>query len=214
MPGGEFRVVQLYVAPQAVEVFKTFCLEYSEHISLGGDYVATLEGGAILGGVSGGTNYYDPPRGATQWLYQAYRTSFLDDVTAFEYDEADWADALQLVFWRLEGEMTSFVPYAAGMEANAEPVANYFLANQWIDNYQTSQVQVMNLWHTQVGGVTFQPPRQHFRAIRLRRLGNERGCAISGEGLQVQSQLYLGPGPRNTPPTPVPLWSFGAASVY
>jgi hypothetical protein len=210
--GGEFRVTELNAAGNVVnggQVFKTFCLEYSEHISLGGNYVVTIDGGAIQGGLSGASPAnYDAPSGATQWLYAAYRTSSLDDYTTFQYDNPNWADALQLVFWRLEGEVPTGNPwqYASGnanITANATSLWTFVTAYQsWFENYENEQVAVLNLWNPSVIGVT------NYLDPSLRNEDSEAGSNLRDAlgAYRQQSQLYYsGTGDEHIPgPVPEP----------
>jgi hypothetical protein len=108
--GGEFQVNQLPIGGIGSEVFKTFCLEFSEHFTPGNNYTATINGGAIGGGEWGQTaHYYDPLSNETKWLYGAYHDHAVDlGASGFAYGNANWASALQLVIWRLEGEADVF----------------------------------------------------------------------------------------------------------
>ena len=107
-------VVVMVEAPGlAAEVFKTFCIEYNEYISLGGTYEASINAGAIQGGLSGGVGGIDYISNATKWFYSAYRNNTLG-ITGFLYDNNAAADALQLIFWRLEGEVEQTTWKATG----------------------------------------------------------------------------------------------------
>lgn len=102
--GGEFLIIG------GGETFKTFCLEYTEHISLPGTYRATIDNEAIFGG-GGAFSGADPLSTITTSLYGAYRSSLLDnkDIAGndFRYDNKYWADALQLAIWRAENELSA-----------------------------------------------------------------------------------------------------------
>lgn len=183
--GGEFRVTeQNVVSPDTVEMFKTFCLEYTETIGVtppNNVYKATIDNGAVLGGSGtdpaynyGSHGTYDPLSNATKWFYEMYRDSKLDDagfVSGFTYTGYDanaWADALQLVFWRLEGEIAdnndweklngSALPLTGAswtwnsIVSKANTLWSFYLANddtgKYIDSTPTAgTVMVMNLWN-------------------------------------------------------------------
>jgi hypothetical protein len=120
--GGEFNITGFDdpIAPPALAVkngltsgdvgnFKTFCLEKSEHISLGEDYTYTIDKVAKNGGYSGADSSLggDPISVATAKIYYAFYTGQL---TGYDYtDNAGRGQAgldLQHVIWRLEGELT------------------------------------------------------------------------------------------------------------
>lgn len=205
--GGEFRV---YEKPDGLllpdgEYFKTFCIEYSEHISLNGNYLASIENGAILGGKSGagtGANaYIDYLSGATQWIYRAYRTNSLDDFTGFQYDNAKWGDALQLVFWRLEGELTSTPsnPWEyttdSTITSKADAIWNFYQNNLWLDTYVDSTVKVLNLWTTNADDGS----NPLANAANYAKLDTDATFRGSLSGYKAQSQLYYS-GPSDAPP--------------
>jgi hypothetical protein len=95
--------------------FQTFCIEYSEHISLGGIYEAAISGGSIYGGVAGGVDpdgggplpKTDPISIGTAYLYTMFATGSL---TGYNYTNgggrADSAEMLQHAFWYLEDEIS------------------------------------------------------------------------------------------------------------
>ena len=88
--GGEFQATALPPA-NAHPAFFTFCLEYTEHISIGSSYYVKLNNGTVNGGVSNAATYagdvagslnYDPVSKATKWLY----TQFSTNATGLGYD--------------------------------------------------------------------------------------------------------------------------------
>jgi hypothetical protein len=89
----------------AGSVFISFCVEYSEHISLGGTYNAevNLHETVMLGGTETG----DPLSQGAAWLLSQHYYDALDNATA---------TGLQQAIWWLEGEITL-----------TDPLANSFL---------------------------------------------------------------------------------------
>jgi hypothetical protein len=168
--GGEFRITEL---GGGTEVFKTFCLEYNEHISIGGDYQVTINNGAIMGG--GGTTIpgpfgttLDKLSDATVFMYSAYRTNNLNTwafgnpaIGSFVYDSGLWADALQLAIWRAEFEMgagylglgsTAYDPDGPGginttVAAMADALYNYASNPLNQPLIADPNVKVLNLWN-------------------------------------------------------------------
>jgi hypothetical protein len=92
--------------------FQTFCLEYNEHITLGGTYDAQIGTAAIRGGVgigSGPTSpRSDPISVGTAYLYTLFATGLLDAHYTYENGDqrAKDAESLQKAFWYLENERT------------------------------------------------------------------------------------------------------------
>lgn len=207
LSGGEFQITD-----QFGQSFKTFCLEYPEPIVLDQHYLATIEGGAALGGLSGGIGGYDPISGATQWFYRAYRSSSLDDfmgADGFQYDDHDWANALQSLFWRLEGEIPVVTDdpwvYATDLEIrlNADKLWQYYLDNQaFLDSYVDLQVQVINLWDTSINnpGAPLHNPANY--ALLDQSTDEAAAFRASLADYRAQSQLYMSGGEEIPPPTP------------
>jgi hypothetical protein len=102
--------------------FQTFCLEWNEHISLGGtsyDAVLNSENAAVLGGTAASL---DPISVGTAWLYQQFAAGTL---TGYKYanpgrsNTQNTADLLQKTIWYLEDE--------TGLGAPAPAPDNIFL---------------------------------------------------------------------------------------
>jgi hypothetical protein len=104
--GGEFNAV---TTGAGLGNFVTFCVEYTEHISLGATYSYVINSGAVKGGYStvpGGTSTFDPISVGTAWLYSNYRAGLYtrNDATM---------NNLQAAIWYLEGE-SNLVPDGSG----------------------------------------------------------------------------------------------------
>lgn len=158
--GGEFLVTQ---ATGGSDSFKTFCLEFSEHIAVGSSnkYFATIDDDAQLGGNGGGPN--DPLDVKSQFFYAAYRSGKLDDLSsaapsgsygAFSYNDNTWASALQLVFWKLENETPSGAISVADAARRDYLISLYNSSTNVFTDvvasvtyyYYVGDVKVMNLW--------------------------------------------------------------------
>lgn len=93
--------------------FETFCIEYSEHISFGVTYTATVSDGAKSGGSTGGgispiVGGKDKISKGTAWLYSQFAAGTL---TGYYYNTTLAARQtssrlLQEAIWGLEGERT------------------------------------------------------------------------------------------------------------
>jgi hypothetical protein len=97
--GGEFKINWMGVGDPlpghpAGEVFKTFCVEYSEHITLNTTYDALLGTAAIYNNQPGGSDPLDP---RTAYLYDKWLSG------GFVYNDAN-ADKLQKAIWWIESE--------------------------------------------------------------------------------------------------------------
>ena len=99
--GGEFNVT----ASTGFGAFKTFCLEYDEHISIPGTYDYTKNSMA-MGGGPGYTPNGDPISIGTAWLYSQFRAGTLSYL-GNNYDTAGDQGTLQQAIWWLEEESTS-----------------------------------------------------------------------------------------------------------
>jgi hypothetical protein len=126
--------------------FLTFCLEYNEFVSYGTTYEFTLSDGAKYGGVSGGTNGFDPLSNATKWLYyQAvtglYESWYAGSPLNFALNEYVGRN-LQFAIWSLEGEMILASDSAGKMVADYAQLH----AGEWDALYaQGNRVYAMNL---------------------------------------------------------------------
>lgn len=162
--GGEFRVSEATSSGALIsggEVFKTFCLEYNEHITAPGTYNVTINDSAYFGGVGIGSTTGSPRHDKlgeiTVMLYSAYRNNALDDINLpvtvgnpsgadFAYDTTIWADALQWAIWRSENEFTSTYGglISGTLKDYADALYDYAAAN--LPLVQDSNVKVLNLW--------------------------------------------------------------------
>jgi hypothetical protein len=95
--GGEFSVT----SSTGLGAFKTFCLEYNEHINIPGTYDYTINSKAVGGG-PGYTPNGDPLSIGTAWLYSNFRSGVL--ASSYGYDTAGDQDNLQKAIWWLEEE--------------------------------------------------------------------------------------------------------------
>ena len=109
--GGEFNAVTSENGS-----FVTFCLEYSEGISMNTTYNYVVSQSAKNGGISGGVNNQDPLSKATAWLYLQFCAGTLLDMNHMtgmlingdyygQDDHQKDANALQRAIWYLEGEV-------------------------------------------------------------------------------------------------------------
>ena len=163
--GGEFLVTGFSVAQGIGDSFLTFCLEYNEHFTPGGQFYVRLNTGAVSGGVStvgfyagdvDGTSNFDPLSKATKWLY----TQFMTNPGALGYDLSGGNtrtsavnqprnDSFQLAVWRLEGELSPTVSSGALTAYNNDTRAQNWVAlaiaqsATWTD---PGNVGVMNLF--------------------------------------------------------------------
>jgi len=110
----------------AGSAFRTFCIEYNEHITLPGNYNANLNTQAEHG--SGGPNP-DPISLATAWLYSQFRAGTLAASVSF-YNTGTYADnatgnnSLQQAIWWLEQETSAF---GVGAPSGSELSFNNYL---------------------------------------------------------------------------------------
>lgn len=122
--GGEF-----FISTDKGVNFITFCLELTEYLTPGTPYtVQTVAPFATKGSVGG----QDPISGATAWLYYMFATGKLaSDYGYVKGNVTKGEDALQLAFWKLEGEYT-------GSLIDGSTDYSYFynlaLGNAWADN--------------------------------------------------------------------------------
>lgn len=150
--GGEFRASGVSVLNGAGDSFLTFCLEYSEHISLSTAYYVdintrTINGGngvasTYLGDVSGVAGSYDPLSPATAWLYTQFRNNTLHNYVAFNYTSDSDANSLQKAIWFLENEQPA--SFLTG-DAKANSLVTQAVGAGWTG---IGNVRVLNLWDT------------------------------------------------------------------
>ena len=158
--GGAFSASGVTVANGPGDAFYTFCLEYNEHFSPGGQYYVQISTNAVNGGISHNGTYAGDPNGtsgtpgtdplskATAWLYTQYRNGSL-----FAGTPQGLENSLQLAIWKLEGELdasqsgAALTAYNGDAQAQAWVTAAITGGNSWTD---TGNVRVMNL--TDSGG--------------------------------------------------------------
>jgi len=114
--GGEFNVT----SSTGFGTFKTFCLEYDEHITIPGTYDYTINSKAMGGGPGYSPNG-DPISIGTAWLYSQFRAGTLQ-AGANVYDTAGDQGTLQQAIWWLEEE-TNSPGYGANAWVNAAKAA-------------------------------------------------------------------------------------------
>ena len=146
--GGEFVANGVNVLNGAGDSFLTFCVEYSEHISLNTNYYVKINTGAVNGGIGSdatyagdvaGTSVFDPLSNATAWLYTQYRDNTL---TGFSNTSAS-ANALQLAIWKLEDELGGDALTAYNGNALAQQWVADATTAGWTD---TGNVRILNLY--------------------------------------------------------------------
>jgi len=87
--------------------FISFCLEIGETINPGQPYVIQTIVPYATGGAGGASGGQDSISGKTAWLYYMFFTGQLASQYGYvKSDAAKGEDALQLAFWKLEGEYT------------------------------------------------------------------------------------------------------------
>ena len=149
--GGEFKLTG-----SGYELI-SFCVEWNEHISLGGVY--TVESFADYASNGGGpyngayydpnaNEYRDPLSNTTKWLMNEYINGDLK--TRFDDQGGDFlAGAMQVAIWQLENE-----PYYASYASTYGPLASTLigLANMYGINSVLDNVKVVNLLGTRADG--------------------------------------------------------------
>ncbi len=103
--GGEFDIVD----SDNNVLFKTFCLEYDEHVNYSSSFIVTNISGIAYGGgvnIDSGDPSGDPISAETQWLYWNYVTGALEEATDYAYNNTG-INALQYAIWLLEEEIAS-----------------------------------------------------------------------------------------------------------
>jgi len=124
--------------------FQTFCIEYTEHISIGTTYNFSISDRAILGGVSSGG---DPISVGTAWLYYMFATGQLSGYDYIGSDRSADAGALQATIWWLEGEASD-----PGSTNEFRSLVTAKFVNPMDDNNWQYPVAVLNLY-TSTGGL-------------------------------------------------------------
>lgn len=102
--GGEFGVAKTSDGP---ELFRTFCLEYTEYFHPGVGYiVGSISDKAYYGGVGPEGDPLDP---MTAYLYTQFRMGTLSnyDYTPDSSEHVNDANSLQLAIWYIEGEINT-----------------------------------------------------------------------------------------------------------
>ena len=120
----------------------------------------------------------------------------------FAYADNNWADALQLFFWRKEGEVdSSWSGLASGTTlTDANALWTAYMANQsTIDNTTNTSVSALNLWSPN-GAINYsQLEDPAYRAAHLSDIN----------AYKAQSQLYYNPSQAENPvpePSTVLIW--------
>jgi len=136
--GGEFKInwtgdEDPLPGHPAGEVYKSFCLEYSEYISLNSSYDAVLNTGAVFGSEGG----FDPLDPRTAYLYDKWLNG------DFAYNDTS-ADLLQKAIWYIEDEGSHGENNAYVAEANAAVTSG-----DWFDEWgpgSIGNIRVLNLY--------------------------------------------------------------------
>jgi hypothetical protein len=125
-PGGPFQAkVTSGLSVLTANPFQTFCIEYTETITLSTaiTYAADLNTEAVDG--SGGPNP-DPVSRATAWLYSQFRAGTLDDVTAYTYNDTGNVSLQQAIWW-LEQETDAYTSGTHKAPTGSESAWNNYL---------------------------------------------------------------------------------------
>lgn len=112
--GGEFTAKVLSSSPVGIyqqdATFKTFCVEYDENVSNGGEYWVDISANAVYGGsnIPNPPPYpqFDPLDTKTAYLYATYAPAVASDADAND---------LQYAIWYIEGEVTSLAGKAGAI---------------------------------------------------------------------------------------------------
>jgi hypothetical protein len=145
--GGPFRVDDLRNGSGGD--FLAFCLERSEHLSLGGtQYLASADAAAIAGGVGGGTTG-DPVDKRTVYLNGLLNSQTLTTAQAV---------GMQLAVWRIEEEVnTTYDGYAAFFgygdgDKTVRGWADFYFGNSGLAG--DAGYGALNLWNNASGSNT------------------------------------------------------------
>lgn len=153
--GGAFTASGVSVLNGPGDSFATFCVEFSEHISLNTPYYVKVNTDAVKGGAGyaatydgdvSGSSSSDPISFATAWLYTSFREG-----TLAGYDGSNASNnSLQLAIWFLENEISptlnvsAFNTYAGGAgTTQAEGWVSAAINAGWSD---LGNVRVLNLY--------------------------------------------------------------------
>lgn len=120
--GGEFNIID---AANGDFLFKTFCLEYSEHLNYSSTFIVdSISDTAYGGGYEDGVPAVDgdPISDETKWLYWNFVTGGLEIATDYTYSDSG-INALQRAIWYLEGEIASLTDSLAEALIDAAGVA-------------------------------------------------------------------------------------------
>ena len=120
--GGEFS----FSTDKGVN-FISFCIEIGETIGAGTWYTIDTIAPYAVGGAGGSVGGQDPISGKTAWLYYMFATGKLASDYGYVKGDATYGeDALQLAFWKLEGETAADL-------GSYTYFYNLALANGWAD---------------------------------------------------------------------------------
>lgn len=132
--GGEFALYKQVAADDWEFLFVTFCAQMNESISMGQHMVV----GALSSVTVGKNKTMNPLDIPTDFLYSGYRTGDLSFFTNFQYDNTDWANALQQAIWHFEDGLTDISTKAWELVNAANDVTSGF--------YESQNVQAINLF--------------------------------------------------------------------
>ena len=127
--GGEFTLKNVGSSALGAvgvgETWRTFCIEYPEHVSIGATYNAYVNTGAVRGGNAGQTApAYDPLDARTAYLYTKFWHGTLSNYNHDTYS----ATNLQVAIWKLENELDD----GAGTTFTKINYNNYDQAKAWV----------------------------------------------------------------------------------
>jgi hypothetical protein len=128
--------------------FQTFCIEVTEHVSLGALYDASIDTTAKNGG-SGGPNP-DPVSQGTGWLYSQFATGTLAGYDYGAGGRFTTAGQLQYALWWLENEVIPYTSTPVAYDANNPFMLAAFNqfggeANARLDGAETYGVYAVNM---------------------------------------------------------------------
>jgi len=148
--GGEFILTT--TGPSSLGIFNSFCIEFDEHVNIGGNYFYNTATYADDGGLNTPIPdpFNDPISKGTAWLYSKFAAGTLTGYTASATDQSD----LQNAFWMLEGELAvasnpwlTVVTTAIGPNIYDDAVGAEFLGvgvmNLWVNDDGTGHAQDM-----------------------------------------------------------------------